>query len=891
MMMMLSLRRAWNKSRMALWEVFFPERFISYIDPFVRLIFTLYHLPFIALIVAITHSELERIVWVLIVPVAQEMEKQPYNSSHMETFLLGLYDIFRSISPFFTLGLAVATVGHKVLNSVVETMVDAHCTHCGKHYPLLAARLAFVMENKERYTIFLVVFFLLVSIVLSILHTNILLVWTVREPIVMTSLWCIIAVQFCFVVGSFLSHKSLPPKVLEWRELDVVGDVTFTRYICDVWWRTYIQYMRYIAVEMVIAIAGISLFYRGPLYVLSSSLELAMYLNLPLLVGHAVLSISTTIMNLQCSFRWLRRHFDVILPVLLLAFPYQIMLLQSMFFFRNHWRTVFILTGVSVLLCGRAVDLVREFDVSKYGSVHWKRVKDESLLPPYLSILLEDAYERKTTQVGVVSLDMFIDMKGMMIYSKDEEIPVKRIQVHPYGNGKSFLRNPRFYTYTVPRLLSVQSSGYIAGEYFRKARSFLRHVTSLMLILFTGLVCGMLLQAAFPQLRPWPVRIYSTENKDALLLDHIVVRMGLFSSSSSSSSQKGAMISNLPYISSSRESPFSAFMWNNVNNTNNISNNISNNTNNITLLGDDWYPSLCTRSFYDVSIWEISLLALAPYLFYEDDVKELLQFMSMHMGTDWRIRERHGTDCISTDSSRKPTGWDGYYEFYSAKNDLSVISIRGTDMTSFKDLLIDVNIYFDVVLYHILSNIVPGAVILPSEFVADLLRLASIPASSKQRIESWKSLTKSQNSSLRFCANNNYGRDFFVDVYNHLSYIGTRPNPPKHVLLTGHSLGGAVASIIGSQMGIKAVGFSAPGIALSRKKYNIDLWRIHKYVVTVISSHDIVPMIGGSGGEEHHVECLAKTRELCHAVEFLVGTLWRSCESIRSRYPLIKAVT
>ncbi|KAH9577415.1 hypothetical protein LSM04_004972 [Trypanosoma melophagium] len=367
---------------------------------------------------------------------------------------------------------------------------------------------------------------------------------------------------------------------------------------------------------------------------------------------------------------------------------------------------------------------------------------------------------------------MSIDIKGMKIYNKDEEISVKRIQAIPYENGRSFLRNIRFYAYTVPRLLSVSSPGYFGGKYFSKARSFLRHVTLFILILFTALVFGMLLQAAFPQLLPWPIRIYYTGNKNSLILDHIVLCMRLIYS-------KVETIPNLPFMSSSKEPAFSAFMWSNV-----------------TFLGDDWYTSLCTRSFYNVSIWEISLLALAQYLFYDDDIKEMLQFMSIHMGTDWIIRERHGTDCITPDSSRKPTGWDGYFEFYGAKNDLSVIAIRRTDMTSFKDLIIDVSLYFDVVLYHILSNIVPGAVILPSEFVADLLRLTSIPALSNRQIETWNSLTKSQNTSLRLCGNNNYRRDFFIDVYNHISYIGSRPHPPRHVLLTGHSLGGAVPLLL-----------------------------------------------------------------------------------------------
>ncbi|KEG13143.1 hypothetical protein DQ04_01191110 [Trypanosoma grayi] len=864
---MVSLRRACSTFRTALWDLCFPKEVTDYIDPFVRFIFTVYHLPPIALVVAITHSALERIVWVLIVPVAQDMEKQPYNSSHMTTFIGGVYNIFVRILPYSTLGISVATLGHKVLNCFVETMVDAHSTHQGKDYPLLAARLRFMMEDRQRYYTFLIVLVLLISMGLSVLYTSVLVEWPEREPVVVEAVWCTIAVQFLFVVGSVISHGPFSLRSFGWKRLMGLEGGAFGRYFCGIWWETYIHYMRYIAIEMVIIMAVISLYSKGPLFVLTASVELIMYLNMPHLLGHAVMSVSTTIINLQRSLQWLRRHPDAILPVLMVALPYQTVLLQSMYFFRHYWMTVMLFVGVNVLLSARAIDLVREFDVTKAGSVHWKRLNTNTLLPPHLSIVLEDAYEARLSEVAVVSIDLLMDVKAMKLYFDGEEVPIERTQVVPYGNARSFLRNGLFYAYAVPRLLSVQSAGYFGGERFRRVRVVLRMVTVFCLLLFAALVCGILLQAAFPSLRPWPVRAYLSEDMSAFTIDHIVVRMHLMSNQAN-------FTPHPPYTSSTATEPaFSAFKWSNA-----------------TTLSEDWYPSLCTRSFYGVSIWEISLLALAPYLFNEEEVNEMLRFMSMHMGTDWVIRERHGTDCITVDSSTVPTGWDGFFDFYSAKNDVSVIAVRGTDMTSAKDLLIDVNLFIDAVLYHFLSSIVPGAVVLPSELIADLLRLASLPATSEQIPKSWESLVSKNNTSLSVCENNNYRRDFFVDVINHIGYVGSRPSRPKNVLLTGHSLGGAVASIIGAQMGIQAVGFSTPGISLSHKRFGIDLQRIHRYVVTIVSSHDIFPMIGGSGGEEHHVECLAKTRELCHAMEFLVGTLWRSCGSIRSLYPSIESV-
>ncbi|EAN99169.1 hypothetical protein TcCL_NonESM02366 [Trypanosoma cruzi] len=861
-----SLLHGFKLLRATLWYICFPEEVTVYIDPIIRFIFTVYHLPPIALVLALTHSGLERIVWVLIVPVAQQMEKQPYDSSCMTTFMLGMYHIFLLILPYSTLGVAVATLGHKVLHCFLETMVDAHSTHQGKDYPLFAARLRFIMQDRQRYYVFLVVLFLLVSVALSGLHTDLLVAWPAREPWVVTGAWCIIALQVSFVWGSAISHPELPPHPFIWRRIVGIGDGEFARFFCGTWWKSYIHYMRYIAIEMVALIAFVALFFRGPLYVLSSSVELVMYLNMPHLVGHTVVSISVSIINIQCSLKWLRRHSDAVLPVIFIASPFQLLLFRAMFYFRHHRMTVLLLIGVNVLFIQRVIDLVREFDVTEAGSVYWKYVDKDEPIPPYLSVILENAYETKSSHIDVASLDYLIDIKAMKIHRDGEEVDLERKQITEYGNAHSFIWDGRFYAYTVPRMISVQSSRHFGGKHFRRVYVLLRMITSCCLMAFTALVMGLLFQAAFPQLHPLPVRVSVSADGNALTVDHIVLRMHLLSG-------QADVTPTLPIASSAMGSASAAFKWHNA-----------------TSLGEDWYSSLCARTFHDISIWEISLLALASYLSNDDEVKEMLDFMSMHMGSDWVVRERHGTDCISIDSSTQPTGWDGYYDFYSAKHDMSIIAVSGTDMTSFRDFLIDVNLFFEVVLYHLLSNIIPGAVILPSELIADLIRLASLPAAKNRESETWETLVSSRNTNLRVCENNNYRRDYFADVYNHLAFVGSRPNPPKHVLLTGHSLGGAVASVIGSRMGIHAVGFSAPGISLSRKKFGIDLESIHKFVTRVISSHDIFPMIGGSGGEEHHVECLAKTRELCHAMEFLVGTLWRSCGSIRARYPSIHSV-
>eukprot|EP00744_Colponema_vietnamica_P008436 GILI01012034.1.p1 GENE.GILI01012034.1~~GILI01012034.1.p1 ORF type:complete len:373 (-),score=64.86 GILI01012034.1:148-1152(-) len=106
------------------------------------------------------------------------------------------------------------------------------------------------------------------------------------------------------------------------------------------------------------------------------------------------------------------------------------------------------------------------------------------------------------------------------------------------------------------------------------------------------------------------------------------------------------------------------------------------------------------------------------------------------------------------------------------------------------------------------------------------------------------------------------------------------------IIMTGHSLGGAIGHIVGIRLKLRSVAFGSPGIVLSHKKFGInDLKSVHSRTFTVASSNDIVPLIGWQGGEVHHMECVAKTSEMCHVMEFMIGALWHNCRTIRDRYP------
>ncbi|CCW60562.1 unnamed protein product [Phytomonas sp. EM1] len=949
-------------SRTALRSLYLPNEATLYTDTLVRLVFSMYYIPAIVVTIAMTHNALELVVWRLVFPVTQEMEKNSYNFSSTWTLLLGLCDIFRRVAPFTTLGISIATVGHKMLNGITEAMLDAYIKHQGKDYPLTRARLQFLMKKPIRVAALLGVMVTLSFSFIFVFYTSIIEFLMRKEFVVVIATLVVGIVQSLYVgltvphwVQSKLINAHKPQQMLEpaekgWNALragaseahslplskraendpvfgqdKLVGETLKQRngkiaavgqsngevnghlqraeggrgvasavraeairreklfaHIENEWWTEHISLMRYIALVFVVFFSVLAGIPHGPLRSLTTAVLMIMCLNSAHLFAYLSLSFTSATIRTVWSYRWLRWHPDARLPVLTVVLPYEMMLLSGLVHFQNHILTCVMLLGVNMLLVARGIDLVREFEMTENGSVHWVdcSLRDhERLLEPSLAILLEDAYRRDDKQFAIVSLDSFFDVEHMLIrYSDGTEIPILRRQIIPYGAARRLLRSQEFYFYVLPRFLSLQSPVNFIGKTFSTVRIVLRAVTITICLLFALIVSGMLVQAAFPELRPIPVRVRASNDGRVLTFDHIVVRMHFLSRSNLTCDTDDTSCA-LPKVN------LSSFKW----------------LEPISDGNEDLYPYLCTRDYYGTSVWELALLALAPYLSNTDEIGAMLNFMNTNMGSDWIVQPRHGTACVSTDSSHEPTGWTGFYDFYSASRNMSVIAVRGTDLSSFKDFLIDINLFFETVLYQLMTMIVPGAVVVPKELVVNLIRVASLqekfcsPVGGLSNVEAdseetWAHLLSSTNRSLRECRHNNYRRNFYADAYNHLVFRALQPDHPKHVVLTGHSLGGAIAAILAAQLDIKAVAFSAPGILLGRKKFDANLRLIHKNVMTVIPSSDIVPKLGQHGGEVHHVECLASTKELCHAMEFLIGTLWRACGSLRVRFPLIQEV-
>eukprot|EP00658_Telonema_sp_P-2_P085580 TRINITY_DN9789_c0_g1_i2.p1 TRINITY_DN9789_c0_g1~~TRINITY_DN9789_c0_g1_i2.p1 ORF type:complete len:360 (-),score=40.82 TRINITY_DN9789_c0_g1_i2:227-1306(-) len=295
----------------------------------------------------------------------------------------------------------------------------------------------------------------------------------------------------------------------------------------------------------------------------------------------------------------------------------------------------------------------------------------------------------------------------------------------------------------------------------------------------------------------------------------------------------------------------------------------------------------------------------------------------------------HRRHSSSTGSKKKYgylTRWQGFVDFYCPDRDTHVVSVRGTDLTSSLDMVQDINMFFEAAFFQVVSSVVPGASLLPTSLVTDFIKLSSLTDTVSES-SAWSFLasslsgapppvlpqphqhqsTNTHQPSLPSSGAPHRGsgvtasklsieREYYLQVLAYVERLQQQHQRTKDssskkkgrggkLLLTGHSLGGSIAHVVASRSGTRSIGFNNPGVVLAHKKFGIpDVSAIHRLTTSILATHDLVPLIGWQGGAMHHVECGAQMRELCHAMEFMVASLWRSCGSIRRRYPNITSI-
>jgi len=185
-----------------------------------------------------------------------------------------------------------------------------------------------------------------------------------------------------------------------------------------------------------------------------------------------------------------------------------------------------------------------------------------------------------------------------------------------------------------------------------------------------------------------------------------------------------------------------------------------------------------------------------------------------------------------------------------------IIAVRGTQTTF--DMIQDLNLWLPSVFLQIVGTIGP-----PIGYRRNLLKTITKLTSSLQLLGGSQEVNPRAFTSL-------------------LQYVRSQVNKTnlgeKQIYITGHSLGGGYAAIVGALESITAVTFSAPGLEATSAILSPtpELPRLRFTGINVVPDGDLVPQVDSQSGSVLKINC-AKNAIDCHSIQSTLCELAAKC--------------
>eukprot|EP00928_Gymnodinium_smaydae_P012156 TRINITY_DN1441_c0_g1_i3.p1 TRINITY_DN1441_c0_g1~~TRINITY_DN1441_c0_g1_i3.p1 ORF type:complete len:609 (-),score=73.16 TRINITY_DN1441_c0_g1_i3:256-2082(-) len=185
-----------------------------------------------------------------------------------------------------------------------------------------------------------------------------------------------------------------------------------------------------------------------------------------------------------------------------------------------------------------------------------------------------------------------------------------------------------------------------------------------------------------------------------------------------------------------------------------------------------------------------------------------------------------------------------------------VLAVRGTVTTA--DAMADADLWAGVHLVQSFNKIVPILETIPTKLTKKLVSSTSMRSMlGEPRI--WTRLLAAAERAKRKSDEENYA---FV--------------------VTGHSLGGGLAQIVGASLHAQTLVFSPVGVKYSTDRFGIDEEDVSRYVTVVQPRKDPVPRIDKQPGFVQLISC-KHSAFVCHGLVITAGELHATCGDTRGR--------
>ncbi len=207
-----------------------------------------------------------------------------------------------------------------------------------------------------------------------------------------------------------------------------------------------------------------------------------------------------------------------------------------------------------------------------------------------------------------------------------------------------------------------------------------------------------------------------------------------------------------------------------------------------------------------------------------------------------------------------------YFQARSEKYNVTILSLRGTDIGRISDVMEDIKLYAEPVVFTMLSAIFPT------------FRL-------------WSDDTTSSVIEWLYEFNSFFGLQGEAEYYRPLTdKIYSLQANGENIIVTGHSLGGGLARLVGALTNIQSVTFAPPGIRMSYRKYSttapdgsqvkIVSNDLHGQSVAVVTEYDWVSLVDEQVALVQKISCDKPESGMfmaCHLIEGTICHLINNC--------------